>query len=141
MNDTASTESPGNKEAIHTFEIVLSTLLRIGVVASLLIVITGIVLAFIHHPEYLHSHAILQSLISRDHPAWQTLMGILTGLGQFRGEAIIMLGLLLLIATPVLRVAVSIIAFGIEKDWVFVLLTSFVLAMLILSFALGKAGG
>ena len=47
----------------------------------------------------------------------------------------------LLIATPVMRVAVSIVAFLIERDWIFVIVTSFVLAMLILSFFLGKAEG
>ena len=48
-------------------------------------------------------------------------------------------GLLLLIATPVLRVAVSIFAFVYEKDKVFVIITSIVLGLLLLSFILGKA--
>jgi uncharacterized membrane protein len=37
-----------------------------------------------------------------------------------------------------MRVAVSIVAFIVERDWTFVLITSFVLAMLILSFYLGR---
>jgi uncharacterized membrane protein len=39
-----------------------------------------------------------------------------------------------------MRVAVSVVAFMIERDWTFVLVTTFVLAMLILSFFLGKTG-
>jgi uncharacterized membrane protein len=49
-------------------------------------------------------------------------------------------GLLLLILTPILRVAVSIVAFIIEKDRIFVFITATVLAVLLLSFLLGKAG-
>jgi uncharacterized membrane protein len=40
-----------------------------------------------------------------------------------------------------MRVAVSIIAFARERDWMYVIITSFVLAMLILSLAIGEAGG
>ena len=50
-------------------------------------------------------------------------------------------GLLVLIATPVLRVAVSILAFWQEGDRKFVLITSVVLALLLASFLLGKVGG
>jgi len=55
-----------------------------------------------------------------------------------KGEAVIAAGLLMLIATPVLRVGVSIFIFVFEKDWAFVVTTTFVLGMLILSFFLGK---
>jgi uncharacterized membrane protein len=48
-----------------------------------------------------------------------------------------MLGLLLLIATPVLRVAVSVIGFALDRDRLFVLITLAVLAVLIGSFAIG----
>jgi len=48
-----------------------------------------------------------------------------------------MLGVLLLIATPVLRVAVSVIGFAIGHDRRFVVITLAVLAVLIGSFAVG----
>jgi uncharacterized membrane protein len=48
-----------------------------------------------------------------------------------------MLGLLLLIATPVLRVAVSAIGFALEHDKRFVVITLVVLAVLVGSFAVG----
>jgi len=48
-----------------------------------------------------------------------------------------MLGLLLLIATPVLRVMVSVVAFALERDRRFVLITGAVLCVLIGSFAIG----
>jgi uncharacterized membrane protein len=43
------------------------------------------------------------------------------------------LGLLLLIATPVARVAFSVIGFALEKDWMYVVITLIVLALLIYS--------
>jgi uncharacterized membrane protein len=52
-----------------------------------------------------------------------------------------MAGLLLLIATPVLRVAVSVLAFVYQRDRTFVIITSVVLTLLLASFVLGKAGG
>jgi uncharacterized membrane protein YfcA/uncharacterized membrane protein len=56
-----------------------------------------------------------------------------TDLLQFRPQGIITLGLLLLIATPVLRVAVSIITFMIEHDRKYVVITCLVLAILLFS--------
>jgi len=52
---------------------------------------------------------------------------------------VVALGLLLLIATPVLRVAVSIVAFVQQGDRLFTLITAVVLGILLLSFALGAA--
>jgi uncharacterized membrane protein len=54
--------------------------------------------------------------------------------------AVIALGLLVLIATPVLRVAVSIVTFALERDWVYVAITTLVLCILIASFLLGAGG-
>ena len=61
-------------------------------------------------------------------------------LAAFHPQAIIVLGLLLLIATPVMRVAVSVIAFWLEHDRRFVIITLIVLGILIASFFLGKGG-
>jgi uncharacterized protein len=52
---------------------------------------------------------------------------------MLRPQAVIALGLLLLIATPVIRVAVSIIAFLAEHDWRFVVITLLVLLILLFS--------
>ena len=49
------------------------------------------------------------------------------------GRAIIEIGLLLLIATPVMRVVFSMVAFALEKDRLYVVLTLIVLAVLLLS--------
>jgi len=68
-----------------------------------------------------------------------TLSDVLKGLRDLQGQAVVALGLLLLIATPVLRVAVSIVAFVQQGDRLFTLITAVVLGILLLSFALGAA--
>lgn len=69
-----------------------------------------------------------------------TLATVWVGLLTLEPQAIIVLGLMLLIATPVLRVAVSVIAFGLEQDMRYVIITLIVLAILITSFLLGRGG-
>lgn len=58
---------------------------------------------------------------------------LLADLAQFHPQGIITLGLLLLIATPVLRVAVSIVTFVVEHDRTYVVITCLVLAILLFS--------
>jgi uncharacterized membrane protein len=52
-----------------------------------------------------------------------------------------MAGVLILIATPIMRVALSVVVFVLEGDRRFVAITSTVLLLLLLSFLLGRAGG
>jgi uncharacterized membrane protein YfcA/uncharacterized membrane protein len=66
-----------------------------------------------------------------------TLSQIEAGLLVWQPQAVIMLGLLLLIATPIIRVAASMVAFGFERDWKYVIITFTVLAILLLSLLLG----
>ena len=142
MNDAAANRSSHEPSAdlVRKVELLISNLLRIGVISSLIVVVIGLIISFLHHPDYLHSDQ-MQQVISPSHMTWDSLRELFAGLIHLRGEAIIMAGLLLLIATPVMRVAVSIVAFMVERDWVFVVVTSFVLAMLVLSFVLGKVEG
>jgi uncharacterized membrane protein len=132
-------------EKVRKVELLISSILRFGVIASLAIVVFGTIVTFAHHPDYLHASNALPSLV---HPERQlhvtfphTIRDVITGLAAFRGEAIIVLGLLLLIATPVIRVAVSIFVFVHQKDRFFTIVTIAVLFFLLLSFFLGKAEG
>lgn len=68
----------------------------------------------------------------------RSLSQVWTGLLALKAQSIIVLGLLVLIATPVVRVVVSVIAFAIERDRAYVLITLLVLAILLVSiFLLG----
>lgn len=59
--------------------------------------------------------------------------GVLAGLGALRPIAIAQAGLLVLVATPVFRVVVSLVAFGLERDRLYVAVTSTVLVLLLVS--------
>jgi uncharacterized membrane protein len=130
----------GKPQVDHAVELIISTILRAGVIISLIVVVGGLVLSFLHHHAYLHSRPSLQRLTTPGRAFPRTIKQVLTGVRHLRGEAVIMAGLVLLIATPVLRVAVSILAFVYEKDKTFVILTAIVLGLLILSFFLGTVG-
>jgi uncharacterized membrane protein len=93
---------------------------------------------FVGNPGTAFSSDALQRLTSPGALFPRTLPDVIAGLGRFEGEAVLALGLLLLVATPVIRVAVSIAAFVYQKDRVFVAITAVVLALLLLSFILGK---
>jgi uncharacterized membrane protein len=93
---------------------------------------------FIHHPSYLFSVMDLKRLTSPGAAFPHTLREVVNGLIAGRGQAVVAVGLLMLIFTPIMRVAVSIIAFALKRDRAFVLITSGVLTILIISFVLGK---
>lgn len=138
-HDALSTVEQAHR--VRQVELLISRLLRIGVLTSLVIIILGTVLSFTHHTDYRQSPGELQRLTSDDAEFPHTLPQVWHGLRHFQGRAIVTLGLLVLIATPVLRVAVSIFAFIYEHDPAFVLITSLVLFLLLLSFVLGRVEG
>jgi uncharacterized membrane protein len=122
-------------------ELLISNILRFGVVISLMIVVLGMTVTFIHHEDYLTSPQDLKRLTGTSAEFPHSARSVIDGLLHFQGRAIVVLGLLLLILTPVLRVAASIVGFVYEKDFIFVVITSMVLALLILSFFVGAAEG
>jgi len=113
----------------RNIEETVGEILRAGVIVSALVVFVGGFLYLIGstwaHPDY---------RIFRGEPAdLKTLGGILRGVRQLRARAVIQLGLLLLIATPVLRVVVSIVGFAAERDRMYVFFTAIVLSILLYS--------
>jgi uncharacterized membrane protein YfcA/uncharacterized membrane protein len=102
---------------------VIGWVLQGGVTLSSLIIVIGFVLLLIT-PGTLSTH-----LNTFPH----TLQNLWTTLLVGSPLAIIVLGLLLLIATPVMRVATSILAFALERDRLYVIITTLVLLILLYS--------
>ncbi len=125
-------------EKATPFELLISWLLRMGVALSLFLVVAGLLLMFIHHPSYVYSMMDLQRLTSPGAAFPNTMREVIQGLLAGQGQAVVAVGLLVLIVTPIMRVAVSIAGFALQRDRAFVLITSVVLAFLIISFFLGK---
>jgi uncharacterized membrane protein len=119
---------------------VISAILRGGVALSVSIIAIGIVLTFVHHRDYFSSRPALGQLIDAHGSYTATVSSVISGTREGRGQSIVMVGILVLIATPVVRVAASIALFAAEHDRVYVLITSVVLLLLLLSFVIGAAG-
>ena len=64
---------------------------------------------------------------------YTTLTGIIEGLSKGSATEIIQLGVLILIATPILRIVFSLISFIVEKDRMYVMITLLVLAIILFS--------
>jgi uncharacterized membrane protein len=136
----AAARRAASDAAIHRSELVISTMLRVGVGLSVALVLLGTIVTFVHHPSYLTSNTDLATLKTTDaFPT--TIPAVIHGLAAFEGRAIVMLGLVVLVATPIMRVAVSIVTFAQQRDHAFVAITSVVLLLLLVSLGLGKAGG
>jgi uncharacterized membrane protein len=136
----ARTTPATTEEAVRRTELIISNLLRWGVAISIMLVLMGTCVTFAHHPAYLTSADELTTLkTSQAFPT--SLPALARGLAAGEGRAIVMLGLVVLLATPIARVAASIVAFWHQRDVTFVVITSMVMAMLLVSLTLGKAGG
>ena len=135
----ASPSAPQEDHRVVQVEIVISWVLRIGVVTSLAVVVLGLALMFARRPDLLTSTTALQEFTQRGAAFPHTLTTVIQGISHLQGEAVIAIGLLLLILTPVARVAVSVLAFLYQRDHVFTLITLTVFIILLMSFVIGYA--
>lgn len=130
--------------SITRMELVISYTLRGGVFVSAAVILLGIVLVAVtrdtgyaairpHHlPDILAYHQSIGPSYFPTSPA-VVVRDALVG----KPYAIIGLGMLLLIVTPVLRVALSVFFFLAQRDWLYVGITLVVLAVLLLSLVTG----
>jgi uncharacterized membrane protein len=115
---------------------IMGLLLRTGVIFAAAIVLVGGVVYLTRHPGPVRDYRVFQG-----EPAeFKTVSGIVHEAAAFRGRGLVQLGLLVLIATPIARVAFSLFAFLWQRDWTYVVVTAFVLGLLIYSL-MGKYGG
>jgi uncharacterized membrane protein len=107
----------------------IGILLRVGVMLSAAVVLFGGILYLAHrgglHADYHVFHGEPQNLTTPS----MTIHDVFTG----SPEAIIELGLLLLILTPIARVVFSVVAFARERDIMYVVMTLIVLGVLLYS--------
>jgi uncharacterized membrane protein len=142
MKQAASTFSQLDtnvSEHKRDIELLISNLLRGGVIISLIFVLVGTFISFIHHPNYLTSPSALALLTGPGGTFPRTLPDLESGFLNLRGQTIVTIGLIILVATPVMRVAISIFAFIYQGNKIFTLITILVLCLLLMSFILGKA--
>jgi uncharacterized membrane protein len=129
MDTLIMAEKRRNVLSDQRVEEIIGNLLRAGVIIAASVVLLGGIVYLIRHggetPEYrvfIGAPADLRGV-----------SGIVADALTFSGRGIIQLGLLLLVATPVARVIFSVVAFALQGDWTYVIITLIVLAVLGLS--------
>jgi uncharacterized membrane protein len=114
---------------------VIGWVLRIGVIMSVSVVFIGGVLYIYRHggsiPDYSKFNGV---------PNFVQLHGLINGIINLRGRSIIQAGIILLIATPILRIVFSTIGFVLEKDYLYIGISLLVLLIIIISSISGHVG-
>jgi uncharacterized membrane protein len=111
----------------------VGNVLRSGVILSALVTLFGAVLLLRQQgaaPADYHvfggAHAGLRSITS-----------VVGGAIRLESKAVVQLGVILLLATPVVRVLLSLVAFVLQRDRLYTVITALVLVILLYSLLLG----
>jgi len=110
-------------------EIVVGNILRFGVIAAAAVVAVGGAIYLARHG----GQAVSLGLFRGEPEDFRTVAGIIRSALALRGRGIIQLGLLLLIATPVARVAFAAVGFALERDRLYAAVALLVLCFLLYS--------
>jgi uncharacterized membrane protein len=136
--EPSTPSAPRERARLTDYDVdqLLGNLLRVGVIIATIVAVVGGVLFLAQHGLDPATGRVFRG----EPPELRSVRGIVRGALAWKPDAIIQLGLLLLIATPVARVAMSLVAFILQRDRVYVVVTSIVLALLIFSLAGGIPG-
>ena len=119
----------------HTVEQLIGRLLQIGVLIAAAITVVGGTLLLVQH-----GRAPADYDVFRGEPSYlRSLSGVFGAAWRGDSRAIVQLGLVFLIATPIVRVAFTLIAFALQRDRVYVGVTLIVLALLLFGLLFGIA--
>lgn len=124
------------------FNAVIGLVLRYGVVVSFAITAIGSLLLFLEGQTGYYPLGTAEQLFDRHNRFLIGLIPLIQGIISAKPYAIVDLGLLVLLATPIARVFISIFLFAEERRYAFVLITVTVLGLLLFStFILGPLLG
>jgi uncharacterized membrane protein len=124
-------------------ELAIAYVLRGGVALAGALIALGLGLrTFGLRPVRVDSREIVGAVLSgRAAVAGQavhTLPGFLHGLRAGDPDVVMALGLVLLVALPVVRVGMTVVLFLVERDWIYLAITVFVLGVLLASPIFGR---
>ncbi|HEY7895445.1 MAG TPA: DUF1634 domain-containing protein [Gemmatimonadaceae bacterium] len=123
----------GHSSADDRTEQVVGNVLRLGVLIAAAVTLVGGVLYLMQagatRPDYHVFHGQSSPL--------RSLAQVARGVAAGNAEAIVQAGVVLLIATPIARVALTLIAFAMRKDRLYAVISALVLVLL----AYGLLGG
>jgi len=118
-------------------ELIMGKLLRYGVIISCIITGFGGIIYILQHQGVVPDYAPTTTAFEGTPEYLRQLSTILPRVIAFEGAAIIQLGVIVLVATPILRVVFSLFAFLYEKDYLYVVITSIVLAVIVVNMLFG----
>ena len=111
----------------------VASVLRVGVIVSAVITaIGGVMLLFKHGSTVADYHQFAGEPV-----ALRSMGGVIQGVAQLDPLAIVQFGLIVLIATPIARVALALVAFMKQRDRLYVWVTTIVLVVLAFSLLFG----
>jgi uncharacterized membrane protein len=119
----------------HQVEQIIGRLLQVGVLVSAAVVVVGAIALITRHGHEVADFRLFRPELS----PLRSVAGIVRRASRFDSRAVVQFGLLLLIATPVARVALTLVAFALQRDRVYVAITALVLALLLFGLVWGHA--
>jgi uncharacterized membrane protein len=118
---------PTGRWSDHAVEQLVGRLLQIGVLIATVVVLTGGAMLLA-----MHGHEVTNFKLFRgESSTLRSVTAAIEGARSLDARGIVQLGLVLLIATPVARVALTLVAFVLQKDRLYVALTAIVLVLLL----------
>jgi len=116
------------------FQAIIGNLLRYGVWTSLSVAFIGGIVYLLNHSQEVENYSVFKE---NDRNIFEVISTVYNGVMQGRGESIIFSGIILLFLTPVFRVLLSLFSFLLEKDYLYVVITTIVIGIIILSISFG----
>jgi uncharacterized membrane protein len=125
---------PESRWSDHAVEQIIGRLLQIGVLLAAAGVLFGAVLLLVNHGGSPASYSEFRGEPSE----LRTVTGIVRGAAAMHAAAIVQLGLVLLIATPIARVGFTLVAFVLQRDRTYVWITTLVMILLLFGLVFGR---
>ena len=116
-------------QKIKSMETMMGLILTIGMfLSAVLVFLGGVIFLFQHGSENIHSHFIMsESYQTNTHHILESVLA-------FSPIGMIELGLLTLVATQIIRVALLVLFYGITRDYWFSFFSLFIMTVLVYSF-------
>lgn len=120
--ETPLPSGPPPQRQVISIESASSWVLRVGVITSVVVMLSGLVIGLVRNSV---------SVYEMEHRTFSgSPTALWRGVTSGSGFSIMEVGLLLLVLTPIVRVGTSMLLFAIEDhDWVYTVVTLFVLVM------------
>ncbi len=120
----------------NKMSLIISALLLTGLAIALLLAIAGEALSLARYANFETHYRVFNG----EPTDLKTIHGVIADVLKGKSRAIMQLGVIILMGTPVARVALSAVTFAMEKDRQYVIISCLVLAALLYSFLSSSAG-